>query len=1506
MAAPVAVLSILVTANTKAAEASLLRVNEKMAATQTRAGKAGAALGAFSKAAVGAGAVIGIAAVKQASDFEQALLLVHTQAGATKKEVDSLRGSVLKLAKDSEFSPKQLADGLFRVESAGFRGKKALDLLHKSVELAEVGQSDLEQTTKALTGAMRSGIPGTETAAKTIGTLNAAVGQGSLRMEDLVGALSTGFLPSARAFGLSLKDVTSALDVMTAAGVPAQAAATRLRMTFSLIGAPTKKAQDALKEIGLSATDMAEEMRKPAGLIKALELVQDHLDGLTKVQQAQVVSRIFGGGRSSAAVLLLLQNMDRLRKVYDATGEAAKHFGEAAEAQAETPAEKFHKAWNRINVLLVQLGSKIAPAAANAMEKLTGIISDPKLSVAEKLTRIVDLMIKSFSDAAPKLAEAGAKAAGALGKGFVEAWNDMNVIGKLFTATALIRIVGGKGAIVATGAAIGRLFGIGVGTGAASAAGAGAAAGGGGAAAGGAAGGLAGFLGKFGKFGKIAKIGGISAGIILADATISEFGRRAAERGDDMWKALKAAKGGPFAGDILSVGGLFRKESEKAARDLEPILKAIAEGSKSISAGRAQELREEIEKLKDVSPATRKGLMDVVNASRNATDAVAINIRKMRMGTGTDLKGMADLAKQNMRAIRDGMGTNSEEGRKLVDKSFKAMAGSIASNIKRGRISADDGLKALKQQARIHSDGTRRSVRDNFVKAREAIESTIGRSITSSDKGFQTIRGLVEAQLKLYGLNPKKALGDLSKVPKLKQDLFGNFGSGGTGGPTRRQQKGGVVPGFGSGDKVPLAVAGRTMAMVEPGEGVYVVNRDAMKAAAALNGAFPRKMQSGGIVALGRELQREGYLVGENPAFGGVLPVHAKNSYHYSGQAIDVNWPNAAEEAGKLDALYNRLKNMPGVVELLWRVAGHFDHLHVALAGGAAGALGPMLAQIGKVSVGGQGPVKDIVNAALNVVRGGANQALSQLSGMEGGEAGIQTGGDFSKQQLMRLWVRAGGNPGMANLMAAIALAESGGNSQIVNSIGATGLWQIHPGGSQYLDPLTNAKTAVYKLATQGLGAWEAYTNGNYRQFLKKGGPLAMLAMLQGGGAASNPYGPLRGSDLFSQSPFAAPFSPYKTSISGDLGRLLATERRKGIKPRIRRRELHRFIKRVKGLGLGDAMEKRLKKLTDDAEIYGDYADRASQLTETADDGTVTPGIVRGKTEAQWLTDQLSTLWKLRNKLLAAMEVIAKKREVVAKLFTRSQKRYGVLNEQIGAAGRRKRGLEGQLKTLQKHPKKNKDAIKALKKTIAGIDSAQTTRVRERNALKDRILPALKGQRSALGTSRSDLLESLTSVQGVGSPMEIMDKMVSPIDTRFGGQLFDVQLRLRDLNAPAAATDTDTGETADLLRELLRQSNLRYAVSQAQYAVLQNMPFAGSFGGGGVVPGPIGMPMAAVVHGGEVIGSPVAPVIQVNIAPGMEWLKQFITVTVGDVTRQQAKPARSPLPGRGGGLQRNV
>jgi hypothetical protein len=104
----------------------------------------------------------------------------------------------------------------------------------------------------------------------------------------------------------------------------------------------------------------------------------------------------------------------------------------------------------------------------------------------------------------------------------------------------------------------------------------------------------------------------------------------------------------------------------------------------------------------------------------------------------------------------------------------------------------------------------------------------------------------------------------------------------------------------------------------------------------------------------------------------------------------------------------------------------------------------------------------------------------------------------YTYGQLEGLWINNGGSTAMAPVMAAIALAESGGNPAAKNSTdnGGTqtswGLWQLSDGThnqpvANILDPNVNAAQAVKKSKSQGLTAWGTYTSGAYKKYLQQG-----------------------------------------------------------------------------------------------------------------------------------------------------------------------------------------------------------------------------------------------------------------------------------------------------------------------------------------------------------------------------------------------------------------------------------
>jgi tape measure domain-containing protein len=200
---------------------------------------------------------------------------------------------------------------------------------------------------------------------------------------------------------------------------------------------------------------------------------------------------------------------------------------------------------------------------------------------------------------------------------------------------------------------------------------------------------------------------------------------------------------------------------------------------------------------------------------------------------------------------------------------------------------------------------------------------------------------------------------------------------------------------------------------------------------------------------------------------------------------------------------------------------------------------------IGKIQEGYARSVSNILQDAgeklAEKMRQGAQDAATTLGGVGGGAPGalgpnrLMPGsvgrGQLNVGQLKALAMAAGFNDRDASIMAAIAMAESGGRSAAHNNNVRTGdnsygLWQVNMlgrmgperrrqfgiGSNEALfDPAVNASAARKVFESQGFGAWSVFKSGAYRQFL----PAAMRAqagappapMLPGAPAAGLPAG---------------------------------------------------------------------------------------------------------------------------------------------------------------------------------------------------------------------------------------------------------------------------------------------------------------------------------------------------------------------------------------------------------------
>jgi TP901 family phage tail tape measure protein len=377
----------------------LNKASSSLDGINTRAGKVaggfatmgkGLAVAAERIAAIGvtAGvALTGIAvnATQAASSFQAAMELIRTQAGGTQQEVNSMSTAILAMAGSVGTSPDVLATGLYHIESAGLRGAKALDILKVAAEGAKVGNADLESVTNALIASVNSGIKGTTDMTQAMGVLNAIVGSGNMRMQDLTDAFSTGILSSAKTFGISIQSVGAAIADMTNQGVPAIDAATRLRMTISLLGAPTSKAAKSFEAIGLASTDLANTMRGPGGIAAAVTQLADHMqkagmidkNGNPNTAGATFLSGAFGGGRSSSAIMTLVGSIGKLDSIQKQVNTSTGTFGDAWTATQADVNTKVESVRASLDTLKITLGERLLPVASRVLDELNKVLSSP-------------------------------------------------------------------------------------------------------------------------------------------------------------------------------------------------------------------------------------------------------------------------------------------------------------------------------------------------------------------------------------------------------------------------------------------------------------------------------------------------------------------------------------------------------------------------------------------------------------------------------------------------------------------------------------------------------------------------------------------------------------------------------------------------------------------------------------------------------------------------------------------------------------------------------------------------------------------------------------------------------------------------------------------------------------------------------------------------------------------------------------------------------------------------
>ncbi len=361
----VAKINAVVTANTTQFTGAMTAAEKKAQSFTSKAGALSKKMsGPVTLALLGAAA----AAVAAGTEFESSMKKIESLVGLSAEAVDGMTDSVKALASETGRGPKELADAMFFITSAGLRGQVALDTLEASAKAAAVGLGDTATIADLATSALNAYGSDVLSAADATDVMVAAVREGKLDAEELAGSMGK-VLPIASAMGVSFNEVGAAFAALSRTGTNAAEAATQVRGIMSSLLRPTKQAEEALTGMGLSSEGLRQQL-KQKGLLATLKTLSDKFDG-----NSAAAASVFGNIRALSGVMDLMgANVEGTEAIFASMTDTTGMLDEAFKITAETTAFKFQTAMAEAKKMLVDLGEAIIPIAVTMLEGIRSLV----------------------------------------------------------------------------------------------------------------------------------------------------------------------------------------------------------------------------------------------------------------------------------------------------------------------------------------------------------------------------------------------------------------------------------------------------------------------------------------------------------------------------------------------------------------------------------------------------------------------------------------------------------------------------------------------------------------------------------------------------------------------------------------------------------------------------------------------------------------------------------------------------------------------------------------------------------------------------------------------------------------------------------------------------------------------------------------------------------------------------------------------------------------------------
>lgn len=385
---------------------------------------------------------IGVAGLKTAADFEEAMSSVKAISGATGDDFQKLKEKAEYMGATTKFTATESANAMYYMALAGWKTQDMLDGLEGIMYLAAASGEDLAMVSDIVTDGLTAlGYAADQSThyadvfAKTVTNSNSTV--------ETLGEAMKYVGPIAGALNISVEDTATALGLMANAGVKSSQAGTSLRGILQRLATNTSGARDEMESLGVKIFDQNGKMRDFGDIMNDARI---KLSKLTDQQKTSLAKTVAGTTAMSGFLAIVNSSDADFEKLTNAINDcdgAAKKMSEIMidnakgqltiiKSQLEGIAIQLSQyvfpfiksILSLIQTLLTKL-SELSPTQQKILLIVTGLIIalGPLLIVIGKIGTGISSLISAFKFLGPLLS--GAKTAVA---GFATGFNPVILI----------------------------------------------------------------------------------------------------------------------------------------------------------------------------------------------------------------------------------------------------------------------------------------------------------------------------------------------------------------------------------------------------------------------------------------------------------------------------------------------------------------------------------------------------------------------------------------------------------------------------------------------------------------------------------------------------------------------------------------------------------------------------------------------------------------------------------------------------------------------------------------------------------------------------------------------------------------------------------------------------------------------------------------------------------------------------------------------------------------------